>query len=125
MLRADEGWALVKIAAALDCSRSHVDRTLKRFKADGLCGLIDRREDNGCRKADERYIAAVRAILTKRPRDFGHRRTTWSRRLLIRQAQRRTGVTVSKTTVLMRWPDHDTGLHSPLSFKNSDWMHRT
>jgi hypothetical protein len=99
VLRADEGWALVRIAAALDCSRSHVDRTLKRFKADGMCGLIDRREDNGCRKADERYIATVRQILTKRPRDFGHRRTTWCKRLLIRQARRMTGVTVSKTTM--------------------------
>jgi transposase len=99
VLRADEGWGPVKIAAALDCSRSHVDRTLKRFAADGWCGLIDRREDNGRRKADEAYIAAVRAILHKRPRDFGHRRTTWSKRLLIRQAQRLTGVTVSKTTM--------------------------
>ena len=99
VLRADEGWGPVNIAAALDCSRSHVDRTLKRFGADGWCGLIDRREDNGCRKADERYLAAVRAILHRRPRDFGHRRSTWSKRLLIRQAQKQTGVSVSRTTM--------------------------
>ena len=35
VLRADEGWGPVRTAAALDCSRSHVDRTLKRFEEAG------------------------------------------------------------------------------------------
>jgi transposase len=99
VLRADEGWSSGRIAAALNCSRSHVDRTVARFAGDGLCGLIDRREDNGTRKADERYIATVRRILRRRPRDFGHRRTTWSKRLLIATAKKQTGVTVSRTTM--------------------------
>jgi hypothetical protein len=99
VLRADEGWGPVRTAAALDCSRSHVDRTLRRFEADGWSGLMDRREDNGRRKTDEDYVAAVRRILHERPRDFGHRRTTWSKRLLILQSGKLTGVTVSKTTM--------------------------
>ena len=99
VLRADEGWGDGRIAEALDCSRSHVGRTIMRFAAEGLAGLVDRREDNGSRKADETYVAAVRQILRGRPRDFGHRRTTWSKRLLILQAQRQTGVRVSKTTM--------------------------
>ena len=100
VLRADERWSSGRIAAALDCSRSHVNRTIDRFNHDGgWCGLIDRREDNGTRKVDEKYIAAVRRILHKRPRDFGHRRTTWSKRLLIATAAKQTGVTVSKTTL--------------------------
>ena len=99
VLRADERWPSARIAAALNCSRSHVDRTIGRFACDGLCGLVDRREDNGSRKADENYIATVRRILRERPRDFGHRRTTWSKRLLIATAARQTGVTVSKTTM--------------------------
>jgi transposase len=99
VLRADEGWNSSRIAAALSCSRSHVNRTVERFARDGLCGLIDRREDNGTRKADEAYIAAVRRILHQRPRGFGHRRTTWSKRLLIATAAQQTGVTVSKTTM--------------------------
>ena len=60
-LRADEGWSGSRIAAALNCSRSHANRTTQRFADDGLCGLIDRREDNGTRKADEAYVAGVRA----------------------------------------------------------------
>ena len=67
--------------------------------AEGLAGLIDRREDNGQCKADERYIETVRRVLQKRPRDFGHRRPTWSKGLLIRTAARQTGVVVSKTTM--------------------------
>ena len=60
VLRADEGWGPVRTAAALDCSRSHVDRTLRRFEADGWSGLMDRREDNGRRKTDEDYV--VRSV---------------------------------------------------------------
>lgn len=99
VLRADDGWKPGRIAAALNCSPSHVNRTVNRFVSDGLCGLIDRREDNGTLKADERYVATVRRMLRKRPRDFGHRRTTWSKRLLIATAKKQTGVTVSKTTM--------------------------
>ena len=99
VLRADEGWKAERMAAALDCSRSHVNRTLNRFEQEGLAGLVDRREDNGTEKADERYIATVRQVLKKRPRDFGHRRTTWSKRLLIETARKKTGVAVSKTTM--------------------------
>lgn len=99
VLRTDESWGSGRIAAALDCSPSHVNRTINRFVAAGLCGLIDRREDNGMRKADENYMAAVHQILTQRPRDFGHRRTTWSKRLLIATARKQTGVAVSRTTM--------------------------
>ena len=57
VLRADERWETRRIAAALNCSVSHVNRTIERFAGDGLCGLVDRREDNGTRKADEAYAA--------------------------------------------------------------------
>lgn len=99
VLRADEGWGPTRISGGLNCSRSLVNRTLDRFLADGLCGLVDQREDNGAIKADETYVATVRQILHGRPRDFGHRRTTWTKRLLIDTAARRIGVHVSKTTM--------------------------
>jgi hypothetical protein len=99
VLRADEGWGGLRISAALNCSRSHVGRILVRFETQGLSGLVDRREDNGARKADETYIAKVREILGGRPRDFGHRRTIWTKRLLIDTAGKQTSVRVSKTTM--------------------------
>jgi len=64
-----------------------------------LAGLIDRREDNGDRKADEQYIQTVRWLLEGTPQDRGLNRPTWTKRLLIDQARAYTGVTVSLTTM--------------------------
>ena len=35
------------IAEAVGCSVSWVDRVLRRFREQGVAGLVDRREDNG------------------------------------------------------------------------------
>lgn len=99
VLRADDGWSGRKTAAALGCSPSHVSRTLGRWEAYGEAGLIDRREDNGDAKADESYVAMVRWLLEGTPRDFFHRRPTWTKALLIETARQFTGVTLSKTTM--------------------------
>jgi len=98
LLTAD-GWSGKKIARALGCSCSTVSRTLSRWEIYGQAGLIDRREDNGQAKADDLYAQTVRWILESSPRDFFHRRPTWTRRLLIRTAADFTGVTVSTTTM--------------------------
>lgn len=99
VLRSGEGWSVRKIAAAMSCSISTVSKTRRRFAEFGLAGLIDRREDNGDRKADELYVDAVRWLLEGTPIDHGLRRPTWTKRLLIDQARRYTGVRVSKTTM--------------------------
>ena len=94
-----EGWSGRKIAKALHCSISTVSRTLDRWEAFGEAGLIDRREDNGHAKADAVFVETVRWILAGPPRDFFHRRPTWTKTLLIETARQCTGVTVSKTTM--------------------------
>jgi transposase len=100
VLRAGDGWSGRRVAKALGCSPSTVSRTLGRWGAYGEAGLLDRREDNGRAKADESYVAAVKWILGSTPREFFHRRPTWTRALLIETAARYTGgVTVSKTTM--------------------------
>jgi transposase len=99
VLLSDQGWSGKRIAKALGCSPSTVGRTLSRWERYGEAGLVDRREDNGDRKADERYLRTVAWILESSPQDFGHRRPTWTRRLLIETARRCTGVTVSPTTM--------------------------
>lgn len=100
-VRSSEGWSGKRICRALGCSGSTVTRTLDRYEALGEAGLVDRREDNGLRKADESYVAVVRWILDSgTPRDFFHRRPTWTKALLIETARQYTGgVTVSKTTM--------------------------
>ena len=99
VVRSGEGWSGRRIAKALGCCGSTVSRTLDRYEAYGEAGLLDRREDNGRPKAGDLYVETVRWILEGTPRDFLHRRPTWTRALLIETARRFTGVTVSKTTM--------------------------
>jgi hypothetical protein len=100
VVRSSEGWSGKRIRRALGCPGSTVTRTLDRWEALGEAGLVDRREDNGLRKADESYVAVVRWVLDGTPREFFHRRPTWTKALLIETAKRYAGgVTVSKTTM--------------------------
>ena len=99
VLRADAGHSGKRIARELGCCDATVSRTLGRYAALGGAGLIDRREDNGNRKADELYGQTVLWILQHTPREHGHRRPTWTQPLLIETARRYTGVTVSRRTM--------------------------
>jgi transposase len=99
VLLSDQGWSGKRIAKALGCTPSTVSRTLMRWERYGQAGLIDRREDNGQRKADTLYAQTVAWILESSPQDFFHRRPTWTRRLLIETARQYTGVVVSLTTM--------------------------
>lgn len=99
VLLSDQCWSGRRIAKALGCTPSTVSRTLTRFERYGQAGLVDRREDNGQTKADELYAKTVAWILEGSPQDFFHRRSTWTRRLLIDTAKRYTGTSVSPTTM--------------------------
>ena len=56
VLCSGDGWSVRKVAAALSCSISTVSKTRQRFEVWDWAGLVDCREDNGDRKADEQYI---------------------------------------------------------------------
>ena len=99
VLRSAEGWGRRRIAGALSCCGSLVSRVRRRWREEGEAGLIDRREDNGQQKATEDFVRCVEWTLTMSPRDFDHRRPTWTQRLLITTAAQYTGVTVSRTTM--------------------------
>jgi transposase len=99
VLLAAEEWSGRRIAKALGCSGSTVSRTLDRWEQYGQAGLIDRREDNGQTKADDWYAQTVRWILESSPREFFHRRPTWTLPLLIETGAAYTGVRVSPTTM--------------------------
>jgi transposase len=99
VLRSADGWSGGKISRAVNCSGATVSRTLDRYEALGEAGLIDRREDNGSRKVDERYAQTVQWILQDTPQAHGHRRPTWTHALLIQTAARHTGVTISRRTM--------------------------
>jgi transposase len=76
-----------------------VDRVIKRYQELGEAGLIDRREDNGQRKAGKVYISMLKGILQSNPPAFGHRRPTWTHRLLIDTVARYTKTRISRRTM--------------------------
>jgi len=99
VLQAAKGRMSQGIADALGCSRSWVSRVLGRFQAEGEAGLLDRREDNGQQKLDEWYLGQLHEVVAKRPPDYGYRRPTWTRELLVEVMARLTGQRVHVTTM--------------------------
>lgn len=99
VLRGAAGKSQEVTAQELGCSASTVGKARRRFAEEGLAGLIDRREDNGERLADDAYAATLLRVLEGRPRDFGHTRPTWTRRLLILTMKRLCDVVISPTTM--------------------------
>ena len=87
------------IAEAVACSVSWIDRVLRRFMEAGVAGLMDRREDNGDLKLDELYLATLIEVVGARPSDYGLRRPTWTRELLVQVMRKLTGVGVHATTM--------------------------
>ncbi len=80
-------------------SPSTVYRLARRFRQAGEPGLLDHREDNGQTKLDERYLAVLYDVVRGRPEDYGHRRPTWTRELLVETLRKKTGVSVHVTTM--------------------------
>ncbi len=86
-------------ADALQVGRSTVYAVAQRFRTAGEAGLIDRREENGPRKLDERYLATLYEVVRSNPTDHGWRRPTWTRELLLETLRRQTGVRIHVATM--------------------------
>ena len=56
-----QGTTPTMIAQGGLCAKSQVYRVAERFIAEGLAGLVDRREDNGEHKIDGRYLLGLSA----------------------------------------------------------------
>jgi transposase len=78
-----------QIARDLDCAISAVVKAARRYLADGIEGLYDRRHDNGQAKVDERFLMHLGALLFQTPPEFGWERPTWTRELLALEMERR------------------------------------
>ncbi len=91
ILHADKGRSSLMIAEAVGCSRSWVSRVVRHFAAQGEAGLMDRREDNGTLKLDEWYLRELIEVVAGCPTDYGERRPTWTRELLVKVMARLTG----------------------------------
>ena len=94
-----KGRTPTRVARYLAVSRSTVYRVAKRFQEAGEAGLIDRREENGQRKVDEKYLDALYQIVSKQPTDYGWPRPTWTRELLVATMKQIAEVSVSVGTM--------------------------
>lgn len=99
VLLAGQGRPRKGIAEGVGCSVSWVDRVLRRFREQGLAGLVDRREDNGQIKLDEAFLATLYGLVDGSPQDYGYRRPTWTQELLGLVMRQETGVKVHRATM--------------------------
>ena len=95
------------------CSESQVYRVAARFVEQGPLGMADRREDNGDHKINESYEWELLIAVACSPRDYGYLRTTWTQELLLRVVAKRTGITVSATTVCRLLAQHRVSCRLP------------
>jgi transposase len=86
-------------AEVLGVGRSTVYAVAQRFRTAGEAGLVDRREENGPHKLDERYLATLYEVVRSDPTDHGWRRPTWTREMLRETMRRKTGVRVHVATL--------------------------
>ncbi len=86
-------------AQALVVSVSTVYRIAREFNKAGEAGLLDRREDNGHQKLDEEYLSVLHEVVQSCPHEYGHRRPTWTRELLVETMRKKTGIRVHVTTM--------------------------
>jgi transposase len=86
-------------AEVLGVHNTTVYRVARRFRAAGEWGLWDAREDNGTTKLDEHYLTVLHRVVRQTPQQYGWRRPTWTRELLVETMVRETGVRIHVTTM--------------------------
>ena len=88
-----------KTAEVLKVHHTTVGRVAKRFAQYGEAGLQDARCDNGVHKLGEHFLKELDWVVRKTPQDYGWKRPTWTRELLVEVMVRRTGVRVHVGTM--------------------------
>ncbi len=93
------GRSAYQTAKVLHVHNTTVYRVARRFRNRGEWGLWDAREDNGYTKLDDNYLAVLYRVVRGTPPQYGWRRPTWTRELLIETLVRKTGVRIHVTTM--------------------------
>jgi transposase len=93
------GLSARQTAKVLKVHHTTVGRVVKRFAQHGEAGLHDGRCDNGADKLSEHFLQQLDRVVRKTPQDFGWKRPTWTRELLIEVMVRSTGVRVHVGTM--------------------------
>jgi len=93
------GRGAYETAAVLGIHNTTVYRVAKRFRCYQEAGLLDAREDNGDQKLNESYLRVLYEVVRGSPQNYGWRRPTWTRELLVETMVRQTGVRIAVTTM--------------------------
>lgn len=93
------GRSAYETADALGVHNTTVYRVAGRFKKRGEWGLWDAREDNGHNKLEEHYLGVLHTVVRATPQQYGWRRPTWTRELLVETLVRETGIRIHVTTM--------------------------
>lgn len=99
IINLNNGRTARETAKVLGIHNTTVYRVAQRFRDQGVWGLLDGREDNGTTKLDEHYLDILYRLVRSSPQDHGWRRPTWTRELLVKTLERKTGVSVHVATM--------------------------
>jgi len=124
ILHRSAGWSYRQIAAAACCALGTVSHVLKRWEQVKWAALMDRREDNGDRKIDARFLRELTRVLQKSPPDFGWPRPTWTQELLILTLKKRLGTTVCRATMSRALKIIGARRGRPKPYVECPWSHR-
>ena len=94
-----EGQTVTWISRTLKISRNTVYRTKQRYETEGESGLFDRRSENGERKVTEEFLERLVEVVAGDPQQYGWKRPTWTRELLIKTMTRQTGISIALSTM--------------------------
>jgi transposase len=86
-------------ADVLGVHNTTVYRVAKRFRNGGEWALLDGREDCGTGKLDERYLATLYQVVRAGAQQYGWRRPTWTREMLVETLAEQTGVRIHVATM--------------------------
>jgi len=86
-------------AQVLGIYNTTVYRVAKRFRDHGEWGLMDGREDSGTVKLDERFLGTLYQVVRGSPQQYGWRRPTWTREMLVATLAQQTGVRIHPATM--------------------------
>ena len=88
-----------EIAKVLKIHNTTVYRVAKSFRERGESSLWDGREDNGCEKLCPDFLGRLDRIVRSSPQEYGWRRPTWTREILVETMVRKTGVRIHVGTM--------------------------
>src|SRR6266852_352039 len=86
-------------AEVLHVHNTTVYRVVERFQQYGEAGLADGRGDNGVEKLGEAFLATLYKVVRGTPDQYGWRRPTWTRELLVETMVRMLGTRVHTATM--------------------------